>query len=348
MQRRAKKIVVKRINPGEEETASSREALAHAASLLRSGGLVAFPTETVYGLGANALDAAAVAGIFAAKLRPAWDPLIVHIASYAMLARVASQISPKGRSLMRAFWPGPLTLLLPRTEEIPDAVTAGRPLVAVRWPQHSVAQALILAADRPVAAPSANLFSHVSPTTAAHVLADLEGRIDMLLDGGPTSLGLESAVVDPNTNPPILYRPGTLSVRQLEAIVGPVTVYQAESEEVARESQPSPGVELRHYAPRARVVLVDSQASLQAASAEHSAVRMGALVPHGWHAPEGTLVFAWGEWSDPAQLSARLYAGMRWLDEQGCDLIFCPFPQDLPETQALRDRMKKSAHEKLR
>ena len=174
--------------------------LARAAELLRAGGTVAFPTETVYGLGANALDAAAVAKIFAAKQRPDWDPVIVHVEGHEMLERVAEvPAGDEGRvvaKLMEAFWPGPLTLLLPRTAAVPDAVTAGRSLVGVRSPAHPVARELIRLAGVPIAAPSANRFGHTSPTTAAHVLADLDGRIDAVLDGGATSVGVESTVLD--------------------------------------------------------------------------------------------------------------------------------------------------------
>jgi L-threonylcarbamoyladenylate synthase len=336
------------VNTSDVETPWSREGLRLAAELLRGGGLVAFATETVYGLGADALNPAAVAKIFAAKQRPAWDPLIVHIASYEMLSRVVTQISPQARSLMRAFWPGPLTLLLPRTAAVQDAVTAGRPLVGVRWPQHPVAQALILAADCPVAAPSANLFSHVSPTTAQHVLADLNGRIDMLLDSGPTTLGLESAVVDPNTIPPTLYRPGTITTGQMEAIVGPVQLYRppVALEPVALEkmqAQPSPGGDIRHYAPRAQVLLVESEAAMQQTIALSSEKKIGVLLPQPWSAPESAVVFVWGDWNNPAQLAANLYAGLRTLDEQGCDRIVCPVPAASPENQALRDRLYKSA-----
>ena len=186
--------------------------MARAVELLRAGGTVAFPTETVYGLAANALDPAAVARIFAAKQRPGWDPVIVHVEGAAMLERVAAvpaELRDRAQALMEAFWPGPLTLLLPRTAEVPDAVTAGRRLVGVRMPSHPVARELIRMADIPLAAPSANRFGAPSPTTAAHVLADLAGRIDAVLDGGPTSVGVESTVLDLAAR--AIYRPGAVS-----------------------------------------------------------------------------------------------------------------------------------------
>src|ERR1700734_2271490 len=199
------------------ETLEAQEALERAAEILRGGGLVALPTETVYGLGANALDRAAGERIFEAKSRPAWDPVIVHVASSAMLDGLVEEIPDAARKLMETFWPGPLTLLLKRTSAVPDAVTAGRPLVGVRMPAHPVALELIRRAGVPVAAPSANRFGHVSPTTAEHVLDDLDGRIDALLDAGPTTHGVESTVLDPCQSPMVIYRPGAVTAEQIAA-----------------------------------------------------------------------------------------------------------------------------------
>ena len=209
------------VDPLNLRSGAADAALETAAVILRSGGLVALPTETVYGLGANAFDPAAVAQIFAAKQRPAWDPVIVHIAPRdarkekqndplweAMPDGLVEEIPEAARRLIEAFWPGPLTLLLPRGHAVPDAVTAGRQLVGVRMPAHPVALELIRRAGVPVAAPSANLFGHISPTTAEHVLADLDGRIDAVLDAGPTDHGVESTVLDPCRSPMVIYRPG--------------------------------------------------------------------------------------------------------------------------------------------
>src|SRR5579884_3387761 len=182
------------VDPGDP--ARSEAQISKAAAILKGGGTVAFPTETVYGLGAHALDAAAVEKIFMAKQRPGWDPLIVHVTDEQMLRRVVSHVPEVAREAIAQFWPGPLTLLLDRAPDLPRAVTAGRPKVAVRMPAHPIAHALITAAGIPLAAPSANLFGRTSPTTAEHVLADLEGRIDAVLDGGPTMVGVESTVAD--------------------------------------------------------------------------------------------------------------------------------------------------------
>ncbi len=241
---------------GKTVRLSAENGIPQAARILREGGTVAFPTETVYGLGANALDAAAVARIFEAKNRPGWDPVIVHVSDREMLQQVAL-VSSRAEALIESFWPGPLTLLLPRTDAVPDVVTAGRELVGVRMPAHPVALELIRAASLPVAAPSANMFGRTSPTTAAHVLEDLDGRIDAVLDGGPTSVGVESTVLDVGAM--TIYRPGAVTAAMIAAIVGDVTVFQAQAVESSKppESLPSPGVGLRHYAPRAKLELVD-------------------------------------------------------------------------------------------
>src|SRR5438128_2586209 len=197
-------------------------AIARAAAILRQGRLVAFPTETVYGLGANALDAAAVARVFEVKGRPPTNPLIVHVAGADQIAQVAADWPDVAARLAERFWPGPLTLVLPKRRELPDIVTAGGPTVAVRVPAHPVAQALLKEAGVPVAAPSANRSTGLSPTTAAHVLRGLADRIDLILDGGPTSGGIESTVLDVTTSPPRLLRPGLVTPAAIEAIVGPI------------------------------------------------------------------------------------------------------------------------------
>ncbi|HET9099303.1 MAG TPA: L-threonylcarbamoyladenylate synthase, partial [Acidobacteriaceae bacterium] len=244
---------------------AAQTALTQAAEVIRSGGTVAFPTETVYGLGANALDAAAVEKIFLAKQRPAWDPMIVHIAERDMLAKVAVRASgdsqQKINALMDQFWPGPLTLLLPKQSAVPSIVTAGRELVGVRMPAHPVALALIAAANLPIAAPSANRFGHTSPTTAQHVLEDLDGRIDLLLDGGPAWCGVESTVIEVRDQETILYRPGAVSAEEIESVAGLVVRYQSPAigsmPLQSPESLPSPGVGMRHYAPKAQVIPLD-------------------------------------------------------------------------------------------
>ncbi len=316
--------------------------------MLRDSRLVAMPTETVYGLAANALDPEAVASIFRAKQRPGWDPLIVHISDEAMLQRVVGEVPPMARMLMDAFWPGPLTLLLPRHSGLPAAVTAGRDLVGVRMPAHPVALALIREAGLPLAAPSANLFGHISPTLAAHVLADLGGRIDAVLDAGPCHLGVESTVVAPVTM--TLYRQGGVSAAEIERVAGtPVTVYQPDANgPAAPESLPSPGVGMRHYAPRARVVLVSSVEEMRYVLNDLPPASTAIMLPAdwsmlGWSRP----TFRWGRWNDPVELARSLYAGLRALDVDGISTIVCPLPASggAPLVEAVRDRLIKAARE---
>ena len=328
--------------------------VARAAAILRAGGLVAFPTETVYGLGADAFSEPAVAKIFAAKQRPRWDPLIVHLASVAELATVAEIQNPelqrRVEQLTREFWPGPLTLLLPRSAAVPDAVTAGRPLVGVRVPAHPVAQTLLWAAGVPLAAPSANRFGHVSPTTAAHVLEDLDGRIDAVLDGGAAAVGVESTVLDPRPTPMVLYRAGVVTAEALAQVGGaPVEVFVPEgTNSKAPESLPSPGVGLRHYAPAVPVHLTAGDpGALWRAVQERRAGgrRAGVLLPGDWPVPaeDGVLVQRWGRWSDAAALAAELFTGLRALENSEAEVIVCPLPEPGGLHDALRDRLLKAA-----
>ena len=237
------------------------ESLAEAGKLIRAGELVAFPTETVYGLGANALDADAVRRIFEAKGRPGDNPLIAHISGVGQLAPlIASEPSPAARALMDACWPGPMTLIFPKSPLVPDAVTAGLDTVAVRLPAHPAARALIDAARRPIAAPSANRSGRPSPTEAGHVLEDMDGRIPLILDGGACAVGLESTVIDVTGDTPRVLRPGGVTPERIEAICGGVAVDDAvmrplREGEVAR----SPGMKYRHYAPAGALTIVQGE-----------------------------------------------------------------------------------------
>jgi len=344
-----------KINPAELESKAARSVIKEAAAILRSGGTVAFPTETVYGLGANALKPDAVARIFAAKQRPSWDPLIVHVSDARMLAQVAKVLSPAARKLSEKFWPGPLTLLVEKSGDVPDAVTAGRPKVGVRMPQHPVALALVSAAGIPVAAPSANRFGRTSPTCAEHVAEDLNGRIDAILDAGETWHGLESTVIDTCETPCVVYRPGVVSLGDIRAAgVDAVAYHEPEKlHETPPASLPSPGVGLRHYAPRARLILVDGEGDLQFTAlrqkleqAVKDGVRAGVMLPATSGAPvpvNGAIVFDWGRWDDEEELAHRLFAGLRFLDHAGAAVIFCPLPKPEGLGIAMRDRLRKAA-----
>jgi L-threonylcarbamoyladenylate synthase len=342
------------------DSLTSRQAIAQAAEILRRGGLVALPTETVYGLGAHALDPDAVGRIFQAKQRPSWDPVIVHIAGPVlhnpMLENLTTNIAPVVHGLTHAFWPGPLTLLLPRSAAVPDAVTAGRPLVGIRMPAHPVAFELIRQAGVPVAAPSANLFSHISPTTAEHVLEDLDGRIDAILDAGPTQHGVESTVLDPNQSPMMIYRPGAITAAQIREVAGPVTFFESPMlpRTAAREALPSPGVGLRHYAPRAKLILIDSSwaglaQQLADVAAQHAGQKIGVMLPTELDShtlrSANVVLFPWGRWSALEELAHNLYAGLRALDAQDCAIILCPLPAEDGLGAAIRDRLRKAAQQ---
>jgi len=321
-------------------------ALLEAADILRSGGLVAFPTETVYGLGANALDAGAVEKIFEAKQRPHWDPVIVHVADVASARALTLAWPEAAEKLARAFWPGPLTMLLPRSGKIPDVCTSGREKAGLRLPSHPVARALIVAAGVPVAAPSANRFGHTSPTTAEHVLGDLEGRIDAILDAGACVVGVESTVLDPTVDPAIIYRPGGVTAEQIRFVLGDVAVAERKITGTAPpESLESPGLGIRHYAPRARVILVDGLRELdnvvQREASEH---RVGVLLPSDWTLETGApaTVLPWGNWSEPESMARDLYGQMRALDELGVEIIVCPLPPPEGMGLAIRDRLRKA------
>ncbi len=346
-----------RVRPEHLDSPESIAVLERAAEILRNGGTVALPTETVYGLGANALDPDAVAKIFAAKQRPSWDPLIVHVAGPEMLDAITLPRSQAAQSLIDAFWPGPLTLLLPRTSAVPDAVTAGRPLVGIRMPAHPVARELIRRAGVPIAAPSANRFGHISPTTADHVLADLDGRIDAVIDAGPAHVGLESTVLDTTASPMLVYRPGAITLAQIRAVAGPAELYQETEMRQPREGLPSPGVGLRHYAPHARLVLIEIGGCMQQWTAQcarnllteansYTGQRVGILLPDSTgsiEVPSGIEIYSWGSWQQLETLAQRLFAGLRALDAAGCTVILCPLPPDIGVGVALRDRLSKAA-----
>lgn len=329
------------------DVAAGDRMLMDAARIIRRGGLVAFPTETVYGLGANALDRLAVLRIFEAKKRPAWDPIIVHASNLAMLRGFVRVWPEKAEALAQKFMPGPLTLLLPKRDVIPSECTAGRDKVGVRIPAHPVARALIDAAQTPIAAPSANLFGGTSPTTAAHVLADLDGRIDAVLDAGPADVGVESTVIDPTQDLPVIYRPGGVTREQIEAVIGPVRVIEHSISEKEPASLESPGLGIRHYAPKSKLILVEDEDELSYVALDilQHGRKVGLMLPSDWlrGLQSEAVVFDWGKWSDLETLAQRLYAGLRWLDDRGVPMIICPMPPAEGLGVAIRDRLQKAA-----
>lgn len=327
------------------------DLIAAAATLLRAGELVAFPTETVYGLGANALDGDALAKIFVAKQRPTTDPIIAHIGDIAQLGELAREVPTVAAELAARFWPGPLTLILKRAPAVPGIIAEGRDTIAVRMPGHPVALALLQAAGVPVGAPSANTFTRPSATTAQHVLEDLDGRIAMVLDGGPATIGVESTVLDLSGGEPRVLRPGGVTVEALREMLPSVQLAPAYVSE--RDGSHSPGQMLKHYSPRARVMLFrgDDEERVRTAMSEaaHEEITRGTLV--------GALVmederdalpatvnrFALGPGQDLEAAARSLFAGLRALDNAGVDIILVRDPARGGLGAALADRLLRAA-----
>ena len=326
--------------------------ILECARIVAAGGLVAFPTETVYGLGANALEAAAVEGIFRAKGRPANDPLIVHLPEAAAVPQVARPTSD-GDRLAARFWPGPLTLVLPRLPSVPPVVTSGLDTVGVRVPAHPVARRLLHTAERPLAAPSANLFGRPSPTRAEHVLDDLDGRIDALLDGGPTAVGVESTIVDVSGPRPRLLRPGGVPLEALEAVLGRPLLLPPPLAVDEEAPHPSPGLLSSHYAPRTPLVLVAGepgpararlQAELERASA-HARIGLLLLDEDVDLVPPGVVVESVGGWRDPEHAARRLFDALRALDSARLERLYARQLADPGSGlgRALADRLHRAA-----
>ena len=327
------------------------EVIAQAAAVIRRGGLVAFPTETVYGLGADALSPAAVARIFDAKGRPAYDPIIVHVADSEALSRVAQEVPQVACRLAETFWPGPLTLVLPRAEAVPPTVTAGRDTVAVRCPDHPVALALIQAAGTPIAAPSANRFGGPSPTTAQHVLDDLAGQVELILDAGPTPIGVESTVLDLTQAVPTILRPGGLPREALEAVLGPVAVL--ERAKAPETGLPSPGLLPRHYAPQAQLCLflgptevvreaMRREAQAQVADGRRVAVLVADEDVEAFTGLDLTVETV-GPADDLTTVARRLFGALRTLDAQKMEVILARDFGSRGLGLAIRDRLRRAA-----
>jgi L-threonylcarbamoyladenylate synthase len=340
-----------------DPVAPESTVIEHAADLLRRGELVVFPTETVYGLGADALQPAALEGIFVAKGRPLSDPLIVHIAEYATLDELTLTLAPSAWRLAQAFWPGPLTLILPRGPRVPHIVTAGMETVAVRMPGHPVARALIRALGSPVAAPSANRFMHVSPTTAAHALADLNGRVPLILDGGPCSVGVESTILDLSAEVPTILRPGGVSLEALRAVLPEVRISTQHEAKPEQQAQKAPGQLAMHYAPAIPLLLFDgNEEAMRAAMLKELDARLVrgervAVLVADADLPafqnSSALVRSLGDAAQSTHLAASLFASLRALEEAHVQVILCrTFPaRDLG--LAIHDRLRRAAGGKI-
>ena len=333
--------------------------IERAAEMIRGGDVVVFPTETVYGLGADAMQPRALERIFAAKGRPFSDPLIVHIAEEQTLERLTTSISEQARRLAEVFWPGPLTMIFPRSPLVPLLVTAGLETVAVRMPRHPVALALIRAAGTPIAAPSANRFMHVSPTTAKHAYADLYGRVPLILDGGPSEVGVESTVLDMCAPVPTILRPGGVSIEALRRILPDVQLAppkhavhaESDTENVAQYT--SPGQMLTHYAPAIPMLLFDGpvaamRTAMLAEAKRRSAQgeRVGVLVADEdvpAFQESGALVHSLGNATDPQRVASTLFAGLRFLENADVQVILCRNFKTDGLGLAIRDRLLKAA-----
>lgn len=342
------KTIVAKVDPARP----AGEVIQEAAEILRAGGLVAFPTETVYGLGGNGLDEAACEKIYLAKGRPSDNPLILHISERDELKRIVRDVSPKAKKLMDAFWPGPLTLIFPRTEAVPLRTTGGLDTVAVRFPSHPVARAIIRAAGVPIAAPSANSSGKPSPTRASHVEFDLSGKIDMIVDGGASEWGLESTIVDVSGETPTILRPGAVTKEMLEETVGEIAVDPAILSKPDGAFRPkAPGMKYTHYAPKAEVWLVRGSREAVAAcinrlaAAERKAGKeigvMATTETEGLY--QADVVLSLGSREKPEEIGSNLFKTLRKFDFLGMDKVYAEvFPED-GEGMAIMNRLNKAA-----
>lgn len=318
-----------------------------AADIIRTGGNVIFPTETVYGLGANALDNEAVSKIFAAKGRPSDNPLIVHIYDRKQLPEIVREVPEKAKMLMDAFWPGPLTIILPKSEKIGDAVTAGLDTVGVRMPENEIAKDFLRYANVPVAAPSANLSGKPSPTSFGHCIEDMNGRVDAIINGGNSRVGVESTVID-MTKEPIIYRPGDITKGQIEKVLGQEVRIMAD-EAKNTETPPSPGLKYKHYSPNAEVYILSGDLELIIKTANRSSKRAGLLLFDEQIAMIGdkilpdVKVMSLGSMNTSAEAEAKLFAALREMDEYGVKVIFSPLLPDGDRWLAVKNRLYRAA-----
>jgi L-threonylcarbamoyladenylate synthase len=325
------------LHKGAIRSGTDHEAIRLAGQAIKMGGLVAFPTETVYGLGCDATNADAVAKVFEAKQRPQFDPLIVHIADREQLAYVVASVSPMAHELIDTFWPGPLTLVLPKQSAIPDLVTAGLPTVAVRMPNHPMAQSFIREAGIPIAAPSANPFGYVSPTTAQHVADGLGSKVDLILDGGPCPVGVESTIVSLVGSQPELLRPGSITIEELSAVVGPIRRPSAENDRPI-----APGQLTRHYATQTPLTILPWPGARPAWQKDE---RAGLLIFS--QAMDEDTRFAeievLSKTGDVREAAHHLFAALRRLDFLGLDRIYAEPCKEEGLGLAIMDRLRRCA-----
>jgi L-threonylcarbamoyladenylate synthase len=327
-----------------------KQAMAVCGKIIQDGGTVVFPTETVYGLGANALSTDAVAQIYAAKGRPGDNPLIVHIYDTAQLKDLVAEVPDKAKKLADAYWPGPLTMIMKRSDKIPDSVTAGLDTVGIRFPSHPMAHAFLEASDRPVAAPSANISGRPSPTKGQHVLEDMLGKVDAILIADESDVGLESTVIDMTTEPPTVYRPGGITVEDIKAVIGEVAVSPGAVKPVELKEVRSPGMKYRHYAPKGKMVIARGSLDEMADKINEGIRKLHPDQKGAILATDETLdryhkgiILSLGSRKDPSEMSHKLFDCLRAFDDLGATDIFA---EDIPvtnDTLALINRLYKAA-----
>lgn len=328
------------------DPAAQREEVNAAAEILRSGGLVGIPTETVYGLGANGLNESAVRAIFEAKGRPQDNPLILHIPGADWLERFCRDIPDAAYLLAEHFWPGPLTMILKRRENVPDVTTGGLDTVGVRCPDHPVALSIIEAADIPIAAPSGNISGRPSPTCARHMVEDMDGRIDGIVDGGACGVGVESTIIDLTVTPPRVLRPGGLPLEKLRAVLGEISVDKAVTAPLAEGEKPrAPGMKYRHYAPKAPVTVVTGESGQTAVYIREKAGEKTGVICFAEYRElfNGCTVESIGSAADKAEQARRIFDALRAFDETDVEAIYAQCPDDEGLGLAIANRLKKAA-----
>ncbi len=343
------KTILAKVDLRQSEAA---EVIQTAAKILQEGGLVAFPTETVYGLGGNGLDSEACKKIYIAKGRPSDNPLILHISEFEELHPIVREISPAAQKLMDAFWPGPLTMVFPKSDIVPDQATGGLDTVAVRFPNHPVARAIIKASGLPIAAPSANSSGKPSPTRASHVEFDLNGKIDMIVDGGAAEWGLESTIVDVSGEVPMILRPGAVTKEMMEEVVGTVEIDPAILKKPAADLKPkAPGMKYTHYSPKAEVVLVKGETKAVADEINRLAAEdMAHGLKTGVMATEETkdlyhadIILSLGSRERPEEIGANLFKFLRKFDYLGAERVYSEVFSEEGEGMAIMNRLNKAA-----
>ena len=335
-----------KINSRKPEKTKIRKA----ASIIKKGGIVAFPTETVYGLGANALNPAAVKKIFLAKVRPFDDPLIIHINNFEDVVKLAIKISPLAQTIMKKYWPGPLTVILKKSKSVPKITTGGQETVAIRMPNNKIACSLIKEAATPIAAPSANSFGKPSPTLAEHVLEDLDGKIDLVIDGGKTSIGLESTVLDVTSNIPVILRPGKISYEKL-CLLGKIKlVHSINGRKLKNLISKSPGMKYKHYSPNAKIILVMGKANPSMKKISHlikkyhnENKKIGFITTNKKIAPKSDMTLFIGK--KKKTIAKNLFEAFRKFDKKGIDVVLIKEIGKSDLGLAIMNRLEKAAYQ---